>query len=139
MVTPERQRLLLLAMLLLLMTAAGAVRAEFEAGERIKLLSVTYAANLSRDPFDLPDFTVEGPRNTEELDLAMASLVGVVRLPDGFIALVEDENGDSYALSIGDPVWRGHVSGIDEAALVASVRQGGLRQRIRLELVKEGE
>lgn len=105
----------------------------------IELRSVTYKSQLKRDPFDIPDFNGEGKRSTKELDLATTTLVGVVKMPDGFTALVEDENGDSYALAKGDPVWRGRVSTIDEETLVAWVRNGELRHRVRLVLVKEGD
>ena len=120
---------------LALIVAAGAAGAE----ERIELRSVTYKAGMSRDPFRLPDYTAEGQKNSEELNLVTATLVGVVKLPDSYIALVEDENGESYALQEGDPVWRGRVQAVSEASLTAWVRSADMNQRVRLELVKEGE
>jgi hypothetical protein len=106
----------------------------------VDLRSVPYEASLGRDPFDLPDYSEGTKRSTAELDLRSALLVGIVRLPGGgYIALVEDENGDSYALAKGDPIEGGSVTGIDEAALIAWMRNGDSRQQIRLELAKEGE
>jgi hypothetical protein len=124
--------------ILLTLLMAGTVSAE-KTEPGIDLRSVAYKSQLKRDPFDIPDFNGEGKRLTRELDLATTTLVGVVKLPDGYTALVEDENGDSYALAKGDPVWRGRVSTIDEETLVAWIRNGETRQRIRLELVKEGD
>ncbi len=123
---------------LMIMLLAGSVPAQ-ETETGMDLRSVSYKSQLKRDPFDIPDFDGEGKRSTRELDLATTILVGVVKMPEGYTAFVEDENGDSYALAKGDPVWRGRVSTIDEGALVAWVRNGELRQRIRLELVKEGD
>lgn len=107
--------------------------------QSLELRTVPYQASLGRDPFDLPDYSAGTKRSTAELDLRSALLVGVVRLPGGYIALVEDENGDSYALVKGDPIEGGSVTGIDEAALIAWIRNGDSRQQIRLELATEGE
>lgn len=107
--------------------------------QRFDLRSVPYEASLVRDPFALPDYAVSTKRTSAELDLRSATLVGIVRLRDGYIALVEDENGDSYALTKGDPIEEGQVTAIDEAALIAWMRNGDSRQQVRLELAKEGE
>jgi hypothetical protein len=107
--------------------------------QSLELRTVPYQASLGRDPFDLPDYSAGTKRSTAELDLRSALLVGIVRLPGGYIALVEDENGDSYALVKGDPIEGGSVTGIDEAALIAWIRNGDSRQQIRLELATEGE
>lgn len=108
--------------------------------QRFDLRTVPYEASLVRDPFALPDYAVSTKRTSAELDLRSAVLVGIVRLRDGgFIALVEDENGDSYALTKGDPIEEGQVTAIDEAALIAWMRNGDSRQQVRLELAKEGE
>ncbi len=123
---------------LMIILLAGSVMAQ-EAESGMELRSVSYKSQLKRDPFNIPDFDGEGKRSTRELDLATTTLVGVVKMPEGYTAFVEDENGDSYTLAKGDPIWRGRVSTIDEEALVAWVRNGELRQRIRLELVKEGD
>ena len=127
---------------LALATAAGAQEEPAPADpslQSLKLRSVPYQASLGRDPFDLPDYSAGNKRSTAELDLRSAQLVGIVRLPGGYIALVEDENGDSYALAKGDPIEGGSVTGIDEAALIAWMRNGDSRQQVRLELAKEGE
>ncbi len=134
----DRRLLKIPAAILFALLIAGPAPAE-EAEEGLSLKSVTYESRMKRDPFDIPDFTGEGKRSTKELDLATTKLVGVVKMPDGYTALVEDENGDSYALAKNDPVWRGRVSTIDDEALVAWVRNGETRQRIRLVLVKEGD
>ncbi len=107
--------------------------------QSLELRTVPYQASLGRDPFDLPDYSAGTKGSTAELDLRSALLVGIVRLPSGYIALVEDENGDSYALVKGDPIEGGSVTGIDEAALIAWIRNGDSRQQIRLELATEGE
>ncbi|MBM4118136.1 pilus assembly protein PilP [bacterium] len=108
--------------------------------QRFDLRTVPYEASLARDPFALPDYAVGTKRSSAELDLRSAVLVGIVRLRDGgYIALVEDENGDSYALTKGDPIDEGQVVAIDEAALIAWMRNGDSRQQVRLELAKEGE
>jgi hypothetical protein len=147
------RRLALTALLSLALAAMALAQAEVSAPEpglgaepmvdpslqSIDLRSVPYEANLGRDPFDLPDYSAGTKSSTAELDLRSALLVGIVRLPGGYIALVEDENGDSYALAKGDPIEGGSVTGIDEAALIAWMRNGDSRQQIRLELAKEGE
>jgi hypothetical protein len=120
-------------------TLPGAAPSAHMPLQHLELRSVPYQASLGRDPFDLPDYSTEGKRSTAELDLQSALLVGIVRLPNGYIALVEDENGDSYALVKGDPVQGGLVTEIDEAALIAWMRNGDSRQQVRLELAKEGE
>jgi len=150
----DRSRLTALAALLGLVLATAALAQEDPAAlepelgtapaadpslRSIDLRSVPYEANLGRDPFDLPDYNAGTKGSTAELDLRSAVLVGIVRLPGGYIALVEDENGDSYALAKGDPIEGGSVTGIDEAALIAWMRNGDSRQQVRLELAKEGE
>ncbi|MCB9514976.1 MAG: hypothetical protein R3C71_00510 [Candidatus Krumholzibacteriia bacterium] len=140
-----RRRWALLALLALL-TAQGAMAAVGDepapkvTEQRLELRTITYHATLSRDPFDLPDYTAGSQTSSRELDLRTAELVGVVKLPGGdYIALVEDANGDSYALFKGDNVRSGRVTAISDAALTAWMRNGDSRQQIRLELVKEGE
>lgn len=121
-------------------TAGLAAPEEIFPLQRFDLRSVPYEASLARDPFALPEVAVGTKRTSAQLDLRSALLVGIVRLRDGgFIALVEDENGDSYALTKGDPIEEGQVTAIDEAALIAWMRNGDSRQQVRLELAKEGE
>ncbi len=137
-----RLAVLMALLSLTLATAAGAQEEPAAADpslQSLQLRSVPYQANLGRDPFELPDYSAGNKRSTAELDLRSAKLVGIVRLPGGYIALVEDENGDSYALAKGDPIEGGSVTGIDEAALIAWMRNGDSRQQVRLELAKEGE
>lgn len=119
--------------------ALGALPEADPSLQSLELRTVPYQASLGRDPFDLPDYSAGTKRSTAELDLRSALLVGIVRLPSGYIALVEDENGDSYALVKGDPIEGGSVTGIDEAALIAWIRNGDSRQQVRLELATEGE
>ena len=139
MPVPDRGRTLLTAMLLLFCAASPALAAEEPAEDTLELRSVTYRPQIPRDPFQLPKVDTEGKSSSEELDLRSATLVGIVKLTDGYIALVEDENGESYTLAKGDPIWRGRVSTIDEESLAAWMRNGDVRQRVELELVTEGE
>lgn len=121
-------------------TAGLAAPEEIFPLQSIDLRSVPYEASLARDPFALPEVAVGTKRTSAQLDLRSALLVGIVRLRDGgFIALVEDGNGDSYALTKGDPIEEGQVTAIDEAVLTAWMRNGDSRQQVRLELAKEGE
>jgi len=111
-----------------------------EGDDGLKLKSVGYEARLARDPFDIPDFDAANTSNaTDELNLLVAQLVGLVHGPGGYIALVEDEGGEGYTLFEGDPVRGGRVTEIGDGYLIARVSINGMRQRVRLELAKEGD
>ncbi len=136
---PDRSRILMAAVLVLICAPSLAFAGEGKGDEGIELRSITYKPQIPRDPFLLPKVDTEGKSSSDELDLRTATLVGIVKLTDGYIALVEDENGDSYTLAKGDPIWRGRVSTIDDESLAAWMSNGDARQRVELELVTEGE
>lgn len=106
----------------------------------LELKSVTYKPFISRDPFDIPDFDEEHiARPTDELDLLDAVLVGIVRGQGLRFAVVEDEAGESFTLVEGDPVYKGRITKIGDEFLIAAVYANGVRQSVRLDLVKEGD
>jgi hypothetical protein len=129
-----------LALLLLCVLTVAAAPVTMADSDRIEIKSITYSASMGRDPFEIPDFSERDKQVTsEKLDLRLAKLVGVVKGPDGLFALLEDEHGESYTILKGDLIRFGRVSRIEENHIEAWVRINGLRQKIRLNLTKEGD
>jgi hypothetical protein len=95
-----------------------------------------YDAFNRRDPFRS---LVEGAFNRSDkmdlVNLAAVQLVGVVRGEVDRFALLEDGNGYSYILRVGDRVHNGTVVSIGEEELVARVTNFGQTTTVRLHLV----
>ena len=75
------------------------------------------------------------------IDLLSVELVGVVKGDLDRFGLLEDENGFSYILRVGDTVKNGRVVAIGEKSLVARVTNFGQTKKFTLHLTerKEGD
>jgi len=130
---------LLLALPLAALAPAGA------AGEKkVKLRenSYYYSAFNRRDPF-ASLIVGEFIRNKkmEVVDLSSVELVGIIKGDMDRFALLEDENGFSYILRVGDKVKHGRVVAIGDKSLVARVTNFGQTTKFTLHLTqrKEGD
>jgi hypothetical protein len=95
-----------------------------------------YDAFNHRDPFRS---LVEGAFNQSDkmdlVNLSAVQLVGVVRGEVDRFALLEDANGYSYILRVGDRVHNGSVVSIGEDEMVARVTNFGQTTTVRLRLI----
>lgn len=102
--------------------------------------SYYYSAFNRRDPFRS---LIEGVfvRNEKMalVNLNAVTLVGVVKGELDRFALLEDEDGFSYILRVGDSVRNGTVVSIGDQELVARVTNFGQTSTIRLHLVERKE
>jgi len=95
-----------------------------------------YDAFNRRDPFrSLVDGAFNRSDKMDVVNLSAAHLVGVVRGEVDRFALLEDANGYSYILRVGDRVHNGTVVSIGEEELVARVTNFGQTTTVRLHLV----
>jgi Tfp pilus assembly protein PilP len=95
-----------------------------------------YDAFNRRDPFrSLVDGAFNRSDKMDLVNLSAVHLVGVVRGEVDRFALLEDSNGYSYILRVGDRVHNGTVVSIGEDELVARVTNFGQTTTVRLHLV----
>jgi hypothetical protein len=95
-----------------------------------------YDAFNRRDPFrSLVDGAFNRSDKMDLVNLSAVHLVGVVRGEVDRFALLEDANGYSYILRVGDRVHNGTVVSIGEEELVARVTNFGQTTTVRLHLV----
>lgn len=95
-----------------------------------------YDAFNRRDPFrSLVDGAFNRSDKMDLVNLSAVQLVGVVRGEVDRFALLEDGNGYSYILRVGDRVHNGTVVSIGEDELVARVTNFGQTTTVRLHLV----
>jgi len=95
-----------------------------------------YDAFNRRDPFrSLVDGAFNRNDKMDLINLSAVQLVGVVRGEVDRFALLEDANGYSYILRVGDRVHNGTVVSIGEDELVARVTNFGQTTTVRLHLV----
>ena len=95
-----------------------------------------YDAFNRRDPFrSLVDGAFNRSDKMDLVNLSAVHLVGVVRGEVDRFALLEDNNGYSYILRVGDRVHNGTVVSIGEDELVARVTNFGQTTTVRLHLV----
>ena len=95
-----------------------------------------YDAFNHRDPFrSLVDGAFNLSDKMELVNLSAVQLVGLVRGEVDRFALLEDGNGYSYILRVGDRVHNGTVVSIGEDELVARVTNFGQTTTVRLHLV----
>jgi hypothetical protein len=97
-----------------------------------------YNASFLRDPFhSLVASEKDAPARL--LEVGGARMVGSVWGESGMIALLEDENGRSYALKAGDRVVNGRVLSVSPSSVKFSITAFGLTRSVTLELAEEGE
>lgn len=110
-------------------------------GAKLRENSYYYSAFNRRDPFRS---LIEGVFVKNEkmalVNLNAVTLVGIVRGELDRFALLEDEDGFSYILRVGDRVRNGTVVSIGDQEMVARVTTFGQTTTVRLHLVvrKEG-
>ena len=99
-----------------------------------------YSAFNKRDPFKSL-IVGEFVRNTKMtiVDLGVVELVGIVKGELDRFALLEDEQGYSYILRVGDPVRNGSVVAIGDESMVARVTNFGQTTKFTLHLSKRDE
>ena len=122
------------------LTGSEAAMATDSAVDSLMAHKVTYEAHLTRDPYALPAADAEETAiDTKYLDLQKATLVGLIGGSQDYMALVEDENAEGYALRKGDRIKDGEILEISDSFISAWIRVDGIGQRIRLDLVQEGD
>lgn len=102
--------------------------------------SFYYSAFNKRDPFRsliVGEFVSE--RKMEILDIGRVVLVGVVKGELDRFALLEDDQGFSYVLRVGDRVKNGSVVAIGDKSMVARVSNFGQTRKFTLHLAKREE
>jgi len=65
------------------------------------------------------------------------TLRGIVRTPDGFIALVQGPDGKSYPMRVGQKLYDGEITGMDGATLTLNQRFTDEFNRPRVNTVKK--
>jgi biotin carboxyl carrier protein len=107
---------------------------------KIRENSYYYSAFNRRDPFrSLIDGTFVRDEKMALVNLNAVTLVGIVRGEIDRFALLEDEDGFSYILRVGDRVRNGSVVSIGDQEMVARVTNFGQTTTIRLHLVERKE
>jgi len=89
-----------------------------------------YRSRGKRDPF-MPVLEEE---SDTLLNVADAKLIGIVRDPTGYIALLEDKGGKGYILREGDRVRKGRVVKIKPQSVVFAIFDFGFTRRVELKL-----
>lgn len=114
-----------------------ASQAPEKAKPKLRENSYYYGAFNRRDPFRSL-ITGEFVRNdvVPLVDLTGVELVGVVKGEMDRFALLEDEQGRSYVLRVGDKVRNGTVVSVGDEQLVARVTTFGQTSTIRLHMVQ---
>ena len=95
---------------------------------------LAYDAKGRRDPFVPVSLAAE----SKGINVSAAKLVGIVRAPQGALALVEGPDGVGYILRNGDGLGNGRVTGITATtvtfAVAAQPGQGATTVTLRLAL-----
>jgi len=91
-----------------------------------------YRAGQQRDPF--VSLLGGDDRPSGIVDLAVAHLVGIVTSGDNPFCVVEDAEGTSFVLHVGDAVKNGRVVAIKPEALVCSQTVLGYTTTVQLKL-----
>ena len=99
-----------------------------------------YNAFNKRDPF--ASLIVGGfisEKKMTPLDLSRALLVGVIKGELDRFALLEDDNGFSYILRVGDRIKNGSIVAVGDESIVARVTTFGQTTKLTLRLDRRGE
>ena len=95
---------------------------------------MAYDAKGRRDPFT----PVSLPSEAKGINVTAAKLVGIVRAPQGNLALVEGPDGVGYILKSGDGLGNGRVTGITATTVTFAVAaQPGQVTTVTLRLVMD--
>ena len=96
---------------------------------------VFYSSLGRRDPFK-PLVEVQKAQDTL-LDITKAKLIGIIRDSVGYVALIEDKDGNGFILRRGDRIKRGRVVDIRSNMAVFAISDFGFTRRVVLTLEKE--
>lgn len=102
--------------------------------------SYYYSAFNRRDPFAsliVGEFVKN--KKMDPIDLNSVELVGIVKGDLDRFCLLEDENGFSYILRVGDKVRNGRVVAIGDKSLVARVTNFGQTTKFTLHMSQREE
>jgi hypothetical protein len=142
-------KIILLALAVMMLPAVASAAAD-STGVSPQLLSLAQADSIlgrqhfyysslgKRDPFGsllAGEFKDMGPDGIVDVD--QVKLVGVMWGETDKFALVEDGEGYSYILRVGDRVRYGSVTSLTEDQLVASIDFFGMSRTVVLTLEKE--
>jgi hypothetical protein len=95
---------------------------------------MAYDAKGRRDPFTPVSLASE----SKGINVTAAKLVGIVRAPQGNLALVEGPDGVGYILKNGDGLGNGRVTGITATTVTFAVAaQPGQATTVTLRLVMD--
>jgi hypothetical protein len=109
-------------------------------GVKLRENNYYYSAFNRRDPFrSLIDGAFIKNEKMALVNLNAVNLVGIVKGELDRFALLEDEDGFSYILRVGDRVRNGSVVSIGDQELVARVTNFGQTTTVRLHLVERKE
>jgi len=100
--------------------------------EPLRTTSEEYRAGRERDPF--ASLIGDEKTRSDLVDLGVVRLVAVVTSGERPFCVVEDPEGVSYVLHVGDPVRNGRVVGIRPEALVCSQTILGYTTTVQLKL-----
>lgn len=116
-------------------TAPGAAAVRpLDPGAGRSLPPMAYDAKGRRDPFAPVSLAGE----SKGINVTAAKLVGIVRAPQGNLALVEGPDGVGYILKNGDGLGNGRVTGITATAVTFAVAaQPGQATTVTLRLVMD--
>jgi len=92
-----------------------------------------------RDPF-VPLLGLElGGGKTGHLSPENLRLIGILWGDRGYYALVKDGQDNGYILKRGDPVAGGHVSEVNQKAIIFEIMHAGVVTKYELRLEEEKE
>lgn len=97
--------------------------------------AIFYNSYGRRDPFK--PITETSRSQDTLLDIAKAKLIGVMQDSTGYVALVEDKNGNGFILRRGDRIKRGRVVRVTKDMAVFAISDFGFTRTVILKLEKE--
>ncbi len=97
--------------------------------------TVFYNSHGRRDPFK--PITQTAVTQDTLLDIAKAKLIGVIQDSTGYVALVEDKDGNGFILRRGDRIKRGRVVRVTKDMAVFAISDFGFTRTVILKLEKE--
>ncbi len=97
--------------------------------------AIFYNSYGRRDPFK--PITETSKAQDTLLDIAKAKLIGVMQDSLGYVALVEDKEGNGFILRRGDRIKRGRVVRVTKDMAVFAISDFGFTRTVILKLEKE--
>lgn len=94
-----------------------------------------YSARGRKDPFK--PISETSVKQDTLLDIAKAKLIGVIQDSTGYVALIEDKNGNGFILRRGDRIKRGRVVRVTKNMAVFAISDFGFTRTVILKIEKE--